>query len=808
MAFDPDQYLANSALPAGGFNPDAYLATKPSGKIDFQALRQSEALKQSVLNDPISTDARMEIAKDEGVLPRYLGGRPSASYVQRVAAAPATRFAVGAATPFLGAGQLAMNAIRQGDAPNHLLQQYEQMKQEGGSGGPDVLGFAGNVLGPVGLVAAKTVTPAASWYGRAGQGAALGTGFGVTAPVTNGGENYWSDKGMQTGGGALIGGAIPLALDAATGAGRFVRHGYRGAIEPFFQSGRNAAEGRNYNALAGDRQAEIAAALRQEPSAVPGYSSTAAERVSALPPSLTQSGQAEFAGGQANVAPSMPSINTAVTQAQNTALANHLRSFGGNKEGLNANIEYRDYVTGPMREEALSNANIAGVKVPELQGRLGKQQNSLVSALQNQGQQMTDAAQLAALAEGRGASNPAQIVTSMPRGNFPPARMQPELEGNLAIGGENGLPRVAGQPKPLAEGLDSSDYTAFPILQRERPEIGRLLEQVPKAQSAAADFGEVAANRRAQAGLTQYQLDSLAAHGHYPLDAGKVVGSIDRMLATPGDRAVTLNQKILSAVRDKIAGLADKNGVINSRDLYAIRKTDINDVVEQLTKDMGASTKNRAATLVSSIKTDIDNAIEAAGGTGWNDYLKRYAGMSKNIDQQRIGQALEEKLTGALQGDVALRPQAYAAALRDSANVAQKSSGAPRYTSLEDALTPQNMQTVNNVGGTLANQALAKQLSTAGSTRAAALTGTPDIIVPPTISRTGMALRFAARLLQGKGTSKIDQEMARDMLTNPSQVSKLMEDAMRRAKTNEQMVQALRKYSPLATQGAVQAQGQ
>jgi len=719
------------------------------GGVDFGKLQQDTAtrreIEQRVATDPISQDA-LETSQETKV-PRWLGGNPDASLPERIAGAPMTRFALGAAAPAIGAAQLVGNMGGAGNDPKNLFsnQRVEQMQQmtEAGRGesGFDPAMFAGNVMSPVGLAAAKVISPAATWYGRAAQGAGIGAGFGASAPVTDGGENYWSDKGIQTGMGAAIGGGVPLAIDTAKNAGAFLRHGYRGAVEPFFQKGREMAQGRDYNDVAGPRAQELAAALRNPQGSVPGYKPTAAEVAASLPASATQAGQAEFAGLQANVTPSAPSTASAVNQSQGKALADAIRSFGGTKNDLKWHEEGRAAVTSPMREEALANANTAGVKVPELQARLAGQNDSLVSALQDKGRFQTFGQQSANRAE-------------------------------------------AGAPGWISNA-----------------------DRVPEAQSAVADTTQIIANRKAQAGLTQYQLDSLAAHGSYPLEAQKVLGAIDQMLTTPEDRAVSLNQKILGAVRDKIASLADKNGTIDSRDLYAIRKTDINDVVATLTKDMDASTKNRAATLVSSIKSDIDNAIEGAGGTGWKDYLRTYTNMSRDIDQKKIGQALEGKLTDALQGDASLRPQAYAAALRDSANIPQKASGAPRYTAMEDALTPQNMQTVNDVGSTLATQAMAKQLGTAGSTRAAELTGTPDIIVPPSLSRTGMALRFAARLLQGKGTSKMDQEMARDMLTNPQRVSELMTNAATRAKNMDQFVQALRKYSPLATQGAALNQG-
>ena len=153
-------------------------------------------------------------------------------------------------------------------------------------------------------------------------------------------------------------------------------------------------------------------------------------------------------------------------------------------------------------------------------------------------------------------------------------------------------------------------------------------------------------------------------------------------MATPGDRASPLNEKVLTGVRDLIERAVQKgNGVLDARDLYQIRKEGVNDVVQTLTKDLDASTKNRAGTLV--------------GGSGWKDYLKTYGDMSRGIDQMRVGKLLAEKLTAPIteQGDgvtqITQRGAAYAQALRDAPGTLKKSTGNPRYENIRQILTPE-----------------------------------------------------------------------------------------------------------------------
>lgn len=645
-------------VPEGTTKADLMARVQKMPGINFQQLQAQtqnrRAIEAQIANDPISTGAQ-DVA-NEGVLPAWLAGKPGATYPERVAAAPMTRFAVGAAAPVIGGMQLLRNMggadnAQVGPFSNPSIQQLEEMKRAGGADGFDAMGLAGNILSPVGLKVAKTLKPAASVAGRAAQGAAIGTGFGASAPVTNGGENYWSDKAVQTGVGGAIGVGIPLALDLSVAGANALRHGYRGAIEPFFQKGRDMAEGRKYVSTAGERAQEMANALRNPTSSVPGYNPTTAEVAASLPASLSQAGREEMAGLQANVSQNYPR-RIPVEQGQNKALVDSIR-------GITSGEGFDNPVMPAMRAAEL----VRGANADPLYGAAGKQ--------------------------------------VLPINN-----------------------------------------TSFQTLM-QRPNMEKA---ITRAQELAAEKGT-------------------------PFSIGKdVFGQLKPLTVD--------NMQMIKMGLDDLAKNPERFGI-------------------------GASEQKA----ILGTKEAFTTWLEKESPT-WAKARGTYAGDSFPIDQMKIGNALEEKLTSALQGDTKLNPTQFASSLRESANIPQKSTGAPRYTRLEDALRPQNMQTVNNVSDTLANRALAADLGRAGSSRAAELTGTPDIILPPTLSHTGMALRFAARLLQGQGTSRMDQEMARDMLTNPQRVSKLMEDAMSRAKTTKEMVNVMRKYSPLTTQGAVTATGE
>lgn len=528
---------------------------------------------------------------------------------------------------------------------------------------------------------------------------------------------------------ALAGGmAVPLVQNAGSALAR----GVRNVADPWMPGGIDRTVARTANLAAGDKRGEIIKALRNADDFV-GAPVTAGEAASKV-------GSAEFSGLQEAVKGRFPSAYDAIAQGQNKARVDALRSFGGTPADMKWSAEGRAAVTNPMREEALANANIAGVKVPELQGRIASQTDAVVSALRDKGRFETMAAQQENLAHGG-----AIPITAGGRGRTSPSA--------YPVPGE---PRIPGR------------YT-------------ENIQRVPEAQAASVDTAQILANRKAQVGLSQFQLDSLAAHGHYPLEAKKVVGAIDSMLAKPGDRAVTLNQKILSAVRDKIASLANKDGVIDSRDLYAIRKSDINDVVATLTKDLDASTKNRAASLVNSVKADIDNAIEGAGGTGWKAYLKTYENMSRPINQMQVGQFLESKLTAPMAEQGAGVPQRaamYAQALRDAPGTIKRSTGNPRFDDLAQVLTPEQLAVTQNVGKDLARSAEQSRLGRIGIEKARELLGD----VSPSLPAAGMfsphysVLRAISNRLHGRVEGKSLDALAKAM-QDPREMARIMEAA-------------------------------
>lgn len=142
-----------------------------------------------------------------------------------LAALPITRFAMGAASPLIGAAQLGAKAgdwlnQQMGVSPivspliTKKLQEYDAAKQRGmkaaGTEGYDWMGLLGN-LAPSTAIAgqvAKALPHATGALGKIGVGAAQGGAIGATTPTAD--PNFWQSKALQTGGGAAVGGAVPL----------------------------------------------------------------------------------------------------------------------------------------------------------------------------------------------------------------------------------------------------------------------------------------------------------------------------------------------------------------------------------------------------------------------------------------------------------------------------------------------------------------------------------------------------------------------------------------------------------------------
>lgn len=156
-----------------------------------------------------------------------------------------------------------------------------------------------------------------------------------------------------------------------------------------------------------------------------------------------------------------------------------------------------------------------------------------------------------------------------------------------------------------------------------------------KAADASLDLGQGARFANEAAG-------ALRSVGIKPLEGAPLVRSLKAVANNPEFAGNDVLTGALKNVADDINKWTSSGGIIDARALDAIRKNSVNAAIQQLRPGMDAtSQRNLAAGVLSRVKPVLDDAIEAAGGKGYRDYLKQHAQMSQKIaEKQLTGEAL------------------------------------------------------------------------------------------------------------------------------------------------------------------------
>lgn len=156
------------------------------------------------------------------------------------------------------------------------------------------------------------------------------------------------------------------------------------------------------------------------------------------------------------------------------------------------------------------------------------------------------------------------------------------------------------------------------------------------AAQASLDLGQGARFAEQAAG-------ALRSVGIKPLESEPLVRSLKAVANNPEIAGLDLVEASVKQIADDIAKWTNSGGIIDARALDAIRKNSVNSVVAQLRQGMDATSQRQAAAgVLSRVKPVIDDAIEAAGGAGYRDYLKEHAKLSQQIaEKQLTGEALK-----------------------------------------------------------------------------------------------------------------------------------------------------------------------
>ena len=588
---------------------------------------------------------------------------------------------------------------------------YQAGRQQRGEEGIEGARLIGNVLSPIAnipvLGVAQRAAQATTLGGRLAAGAGAGAAGTLLQPVSEAPSafgDFAAEKVEQLGLGAVLGGFIQGGVESIKGGSKFLVD----LTKPMTKNGQKKIIQEYFDDLAGPDKAKFIAALNKADEIVAGSKPTAAQALAEVPEAVNLlSAQARIA----RTPEAAPMFARREAEQQAARLA-ELQTVGGTEANLIAAQAARTGATAPLREEALIQANIAGELAPRLEADVAAREASRIRALQTQGQFQTMAAEQGVLAQ--------QPFTPVA-----------------------GLPRV------------SSRYS---------PSVDRIVE----ATDAAKDAGNIVAQRTAERDFKAVQLQSLADEGFFPLRVNDIVGNVDKIRVAPGQRSSEVVQRTFDSLRQKLTDPAyvKPNGIIDSRDLYTIRKEIGNDIKKFAQEAQNWDAKLTAG-LEKNIKSYIDNSIESAGGVRWKEYLDNYSKYSTKINQMQIGQALEQKLNSAMDVE---RAGAFAQAVREAASTIKRASGGARFEKLEDVMTPKQVASINAVLADLQRSSKASQL--AERARVASIEA-GEAELPQLLSRTAAITNAILRAVKRNAIPEMNREMAR-LFADPKALASFM----------------------------------
>lgn len=650
------------------------------------------------------------------VSPEQLGGSMFGRAVQ------------GVIDPITGLAQLASEAVGNTDVSQRIRQnelRYQQARQQAGSDGVDVARIVGNVASPV-----NYMVPGAAAGGLT-RAAATGATLAATQPVY--GTDFWSDKGTQAAVGAVLG---PLAEYGVKGASKLL-DSFKGLSE----SGRMQALQDWLLKTSGKDKEVIVKALQEAQPIVKGSQPTALEALANTPEgaSLAAAQRAIFKeGSAAPLALARKQQNEAARQAE-------LATIAGTPEQRAALAAERQAVTAPLREDALSQANVYGQIVPQLEQDIASREAAAIANLQGAGKAATEEAQ---------ATVRANTWSPVP-----------------------GYPRFPGRYSPNYE--------------RAKEYVG-----------AIEDFTNAAGQRRAELDFKKLQLQSVTDEGFYPLSTAPLINKIDNSLSKVGERSNELLTSSLQSMKNKLERFTDQNGIINSIDLYNIRKEIADDIKANLVSKQGtnASFTTQAANVEQTLKKYLDDAInKASGSTLWSDYLSKYSTYSQKLNRMEIGAELEKKLGTALNNKE--RAAAFAQAVQDAGSLIKRATGQARFEKVSQVLTPDETSAVNRV---LADLTRLEQ----GKTMAGAVK-TPEYAPKAPLEGTGFLSRaytVAKEVMQAlsRGNKEEFERKFTELALNPQAMAAFMQAGP--ITTQRKLIEAMNKrLSPEGQRLLIQA---
>jgi len=189
------------------------------------------------------------------------------------------------------------------------------------------------------------------------------------------------------------------------------------------------------------------------------------------------------------------------------------------------------------------------------------------------------------------------------------------------------------QAMALGQMDDLGDAFNAAAINRQRGVVGGLEQRAGQAADKSLQYG-------AEARAAEEVAANLRAQGLQPLDIGSVVGNLRRA----ADEAEFVNParfRVLSEFANNLERRAAKfGGVIDATGLYELRKN-MGSVISDLLGPTDPKTLQAyTAQIIGETQPLIDDAIKAAGGRGWTDYLDAFSQGMKKVERQQFEREL------------------------------------------------------------------------------------------------------------------------------------------------------------------------
>lgn len=226
-----------------------------------------------------------------------------------------------------------------------------------------------------------------------------------------------------------------------------------------------------------------------------------------------------------------------------------------------------------------------------------------------------------------------------------PLKAANEAAATEAVGDVRRFTAAGERAKDLSKTWTSSVDKAEGVVRRpiQYTYPGQLAGKAEEVAQGAADQSLVSGNL---AKVNQAQLENLQALGIKPVDLNGFISKIEQLKNEPGSSAVTEIQNLLQRIQNKAQELVQRGGgVANVRDIDAIRKSELSNIVNELANAKGVGgDKTHMAGVVGKLKDDLINIIDESAGGGYRNYLQTFSNLSKPINEMEVAGGLKAAL--------------------------------------------------------------------------------------------------------------------------------------------------------------------